>query len=129
MRVDRLYGGAFSLHFGRMLAASRPRARERGEWVITAWGGDAVLKFGASVIDDRVRSRDDLLELVPVLERALVTGAHVHLDRRSLLIEFTESRTIELLCDRAFDGDSWTVSLPTLETVAMDGGGRLSLSQ
>lgn len=123
-RVDRLYGGALSLHLGSMIPGRR---RDRGRWIVTSWGGDWVIAGPTRTVDSR-RDREE--EVQAALE--LIVGSEVaaaSLDPRtlSLTLNLNSGVTLDLSLDRSYDGDAWTLSLPTRETISVHSNGSFSM--
>ena len=60
-RIGKLYGGAFSLHFGDLVPSSSAKGRDRGSWVVTAWGCDARLETRRGmIVDDCIVEREEV---------------------------------------------------------------------
>jgi hypothetical protein len=121
-RVDRLYGGALSLHIGAMVPGRR---RDRGTWIVTAWGADLLMN------DVHLDPESDAITtLHPEVQQ--LTGQRVRealLEPRTgeLLLTFDGGNTVRLVPDSGFDGDAWTLSLPDGKTLCVSSGGDWSV--
>ena len=123
-RVDRLYGGGLSLHLGDMVRGHR---RERGRWIITSWGGDWIVEESRGSLDSR---KDDEEAVQAALERTVgdqVVKASVEPSTLDLTMTLNSGVILRLLVDKEYDGDAWTLSLPTGATISVHGAGEWSV--
>jgi hypothetical protein len=121
-RVDRLYGGAVSLHLGAMVPGRR---RDRGTWIVTAWGADLLMN------DVRLDHESDaittLLPEVQQLTGQRVREASLELRTGELQLTFDGGNTVRLVPDSGFDGDAWTLSLLDGRTLCVSSRGDWSV--
>jgi hypothetical protein len=117
-RVGHLYGGAFSLHFGEMRPSATPKGRERGTWIVTAWGCDAHYRNGAALLDDKSPGRERLIDTLKGLVGVAIQEISVDPDQVSLHLTFTNDSALSLIPDSTFDGDAWTIASPLMQTLA-----------
>lgn len=118
-RVDRLYGGALSLHFGETMTGGK---RDRGEWIVTVWGGD--MRLAKPTVR---RDGDKMADGPDSLNRLVgVAVDHVGINERDLTLEltFADSTRLSIAVDPEYSGDAWTVSLPLRHTIAARNGHR-----
>lgn len=123
-RVNRLYGGAMSLHLGEMVRGHRG---DRGRWIITSWGGDWIVQGSQGTLDSR---KDDEEEVQTALERTAgdqIVKASVDAATLDLTVALDSGVILRLLVDRAYDGDAWTLSLPTGATISVHSTGEWSV--
>lgn len=122
---SRLYGGAFTMHFGAMQPDSR--GTMWGEWGVTAWGCDARLSLGGVVLDDRVIDRDDLLAHFDALTGRTVVGIQLNPTTLTLRVDFAGDPHLELIPDPEFEGEAWIISLPSHQSLSGDATRRWQL--
>lgn len=121
-RVDRLYGGAVSLHIGPMVPGRR---RDRGTWVVTAWGADLLIN---DVPLDH--ESDAVVTLHPEVQKLIgqrVLDASLETSTRELQLTFAGGNRVRLSPDSDFDGDAWTLSLPDARTLCVSSNGDWSV--
>lgn len=123
-RVDQLYGGAISLHFGAMMPG---RHRERGKWIVTSWGSDLLLHADEHELDSTQESAEDVVRALVQSVGAHVTIARVEAESLQLRLILSDGVDITLSVDEAYDGDAWALSLPSGETAVVHRGSRWSL--
>jgi hypothetical protein len=121
-RVDRLYGGAVSIHIGPMVSGRR---RDRGTWVVTAWGAD--LLMNDVLLDHDSETVTTLHPGVQQLNGQRVLSASLDADSRELKLTFEGGSSVRLSPDSSFDGDAWTLSLPDGRTLCVASGGECSV--
>lgn len=123
-RVDRIYGGALSLHIGDIVAG---RQRDRGRWIATSWGGDWIVEGSQGIVDSR-KSEDR--EVQAALARTVgdrIVKSFVDAGTRDLTLILDSGVILHLVVDRAYDGDAWTLSLPTKATISVHSTGECSI--
>ena len=129
-RIDRLYGGAFSLHFGDWLPSSSAKGRDRGSWVITAWGCDARIETrGGEIVDDRIVEREEVVARARDLEGTALEQIELDPGTITLRLRFIGGAVLDLFLDPAYNGDAWTISVPSRQTIAVTVGRRWSLEE
>ncbi len=121
-RVDRLYGGAVSLHIGPMVPGRR---RDRGTWVVTAWGAD--LLINDVLLDHESDVVTTLHPEVQQLTGQRVLDASLETSTRELQLTFAGGNKVRLSPDSTFDGDAWTLSLPDARTLCVSSNGDWSV--
>jgi hypothetical protein len=126
-RLDRLYGGAFSLHFGEWRPTASTKGTERGDWIVTVWGSDTRLIVGHNEADDRFIDRSALVDLAEGLVGAVLEGVDLDSNTLDLRLRFRDGAELELALDPSYPGDAWTVSLPTEQTIALSAKQQWSL--
>lgn len=117
-RVDRLYGGAISFHIGPMIAGRR---RDRGTWVVTAWGAD--LLVNDVPLELETETATTLHPEVEQLKGQRVLSASVEADTRELRLTFEQGSSLRLSPDGSFNGDAWNLSLPDGRTLCVSSDG------
>jgi hypothetical protein len=117
-QVDRLYGGAFSIHFGDLQPSARRNNVFKGEWIVTAWGCDAALQVGETLVDDRVSARETLLHRLVHLEGLTLQSFTLDATDLSAKLVLGHEVVLTLIPDLTFAGDAWTVELPGRRSVA-----------
>ena len=130
IRIDRLYGDTFSLHFGRFITVPRRPADERGEWIITAWGCDINGQDQLGDFDSRDDADEAILDRVDHIFGHELEEISLDTGTLSLRLRFADAVLITLSTDPEFRGDMWMISLPSFQTLAVnsDGSWRLESS-
>lgn len=123
VRIDQLYGDAFSIHIGNLIAGRR---RERGSWVITEWGADICGSSPGGHFDSRKEQVDETLEKLRSLVDIRIKRVTIEPKTLACHITLGEQWRVSLLTDPSYDGDAWSIGLPSMETVTVHADGRWS---
>lgn len=123
-RIDGLYGGAVSIHLGPMLPGRR---RDKGSWIVTVWGADLFIDGVPADDGSDAATGSTLRPDVQQFAGQRVVEASVVLGTLELQLAFESGNTIRLVPDASFDGDAWTLTLPSGRTLCVNSDGDWSL--
>ncbi len=123
IRMDRLYGDTFSLHFGQLVPNHGRGSGDRGEWIITAWGCDISGSDQQGQFRSQVDSDEEILARVSRVMGHRLTGIRLDTGTLSLRLCFSDGIEMDLSTDPGFDGDMWMISLPSLQTLGVNSDG------
>jgi hypothetical protein len=124
--VRRHYGGAFSLHLEEVRPTEQAARTERDRWIVTCWGGDAMVYQGATPEPLFEVDREETLAKAETLVGARVQAVSIDSSSVRLKLAFTTGLVIAIAPDASFEGSSWMVTVPNGRTLSVTVSASLS---
>lgn len=127
-RSRRTYADGLVLEFGQLVHRDVPSEKlpgERGEWVVSDWGGDPIIRLGsAGVVDSRVDGAPAVEARLQGMARDAVADIMLSEPDLSLEIEFTTGHVFSIVASRSDpDLDQWYIICPDGASLGVTGRG------